>query len=65
MVKRESGCVQCPKEMGCLGNLCPRREVITWVCDRCGEENVDLWQFEGEEICKDCLLKAVPMAHRE
>ena len=56
MKKIENECVGCPKEMGCLGDSCSYRNVIRYYCDRCGDETV-LYNYYGEEICKDCLLK--------
>ena len=47
MIKYEDECVGCPKEMGCLGNACPNRNVPHLYCDKCGDD--------CEELCEDCL----------
>lgn len=65
MVRYENQCVGCPPEMGCLGDSCRYRNVPIWVCDNCGEEDTDLWEYEGKELCKSCLLETVPMVHQE
>jgi len=69
MLKYEDECVGCPPNMGCLGGACPYRNVPVWVCDKCGEEAEELWKYEGEELCQDCLLQTIPKAeesdHRE
>ena len=57
MKKITNECVGC-KSMGlyCLGNTCPNRNVVRFYCDRCGEETT-LYDYDGEELCQDCLLK--------
>lgn len=56
MKKVENECVGCPTEMGCLGDSCKYKNVVRFYCDRCGCEE-QLYYFEDEELCKDCLLK--------
>ena len=53
----ENECVGCPKEMGCLGDGCPNRNVPHYSCDECGEEfeREDLWDVDGKMMCRDCL----------
>jgi len=57
MRKIENECVGC-KDVGlhCLGFGCPHRNVTHFYCDRCGEE-ATLYNYYGEEICDECLLK--------
>ena len=45
-------CVDCG--LPCMGNSCPHRNVPRYHCDKCGKEEV-LYEFEGEELCKDCI----------
>ena len=59
MKQIENECVGCPPEMGCLGSACPNRNVIRYYCDECGKEGT-LYEYDGEELCADCLLEAVP-----
>lgn len=53
MKKMENECVDCG--LPCF-NSCPNRNVARYYCDRC-EEETTLYDYYGEEICKDCLLK--------
>ncbi len=56
MKKIENECVNCPIEIGCIGNSCPYRNVVRFYCDKCGNEE-QLYHFEDEELCANCLLK--------
>ncbi len=56
MRKIENECVHCPSSLGCLGSNCPNRNVVRFYCDRCGEDTT-LYDYYGEEICEECLLK--------
>lgn len=61
MIRTEDNCVGCPTEMGCLGSGCPKRHEIVLVCDKCGAEGVDeLYEYDDEQLCQDCLLDTVP-----
>ena len=55
MIKYEDECVGCPKEMGCLGNACPNRNVPHLYCDECEYEYDELYTCDGKELCEDCL----------
>ena len=57
MIRYEDQCVGCPPEMGCLGSSCPNRDVPVTVCDDCGDENVSLYEFDGEQLCIYCIEK--------
>ena len=41
----------------CLGSSCPNRNVPHHVCDECGEDNETIYEYEGEELCLDCVVK--------
>ena len=43
----------------CLGSSCPNRRVPHYFCDRCKEEfdPDELYQYKGEEVCAECILK--------
>lgn len=43
----------------CLGSSCTNRNVVRYYCDRCKEEfePSELYRYDGEEICAECLLK--------
>ena len=64
-IRYEDYCVGCPPERGCMGDSCRNRNVPVWYCDRCGEENVDLYEVDREELCAECALKTLPMIHHE
>lgn len=38
---------------------CGRDKTPVLVCDSCQEEHEILWEWDGEELCEDCLLEAV------
>lgn len=66
MIKYKNECVHCPKEMGCMGDCCPNRNVPHYYCDECGEEIVealpyrDYYTTDGSDhLCKDCFNKAM------
>lgn len=58
MRKTENECVGC--DTHCLGSSCPNRNVVRFYCDRCGNETT-LYDYYGEELCEDCLLKEFDM----
>lgn len=53
-------CVGCTS-MGlpCIGSSCRNRNVTRYYCDRCKEEfePEKLYQYFGEEVCAECILK--------
>ena len=53
MINVESDCVDCGLE--CIYEACPHYRVITYMCDDCGDEVNDLYHFEGQELCIDCI----------
>lgn len=59
MIKFENECVMCPPEMGCLRDSCPNMHVPHFYCDDCGDEvrPGELFEFDGEELCIDCIKK--------
>ena len=56
MVRIESECVDCPKEMGCLGDSCPYMNVPHFYCDKCKEEET-LYHYDDEQLCINCIKK--------
>lgn len=50
----ESECVDCG--LPCKYDLCPNYRVTRYCCDWCKEET-KLYNYNGWEICEDCLLK--------
>lgn len=58
MKKYENECCGCATESyPCLGNQCPRINVLHLYCDECGEEYDELYCYDDEELCRDCLLE--------
>lgn len=58
MVKYEGECCRCATEAyPCLGNRCPNINVKHLYCDDCKEEVEELYEFDGVQFCKECLLK--------
>lgn len=61
MRKYENECCGCATpNYPCLGESCELRRVPHYYCDRCKEENT-LYEYEGEELCADCLLAEFPI----
>ena len=59
MISYEDECVCCPPEIGCLGSVCPNRNVPHYYCDECGMEfdkkELRVW-YDKTHIFKECLL---------
>ena len=55
MIKFENECVGCPQ--GCVH--CGRDKTQHLYCDRCGEDSEELYVFDGEELCEDCLKNSL------
>ena len=53
MVRVESDCVDCG--LPCLYEACPHYQAFVYECDDCGEEVNDLYNFDGLELCIDCI----------
>ena len=56
MITYEDECVGCPTEIGCLGSACPNRNVKHLYCDKCNDDVEKLYNYDGQEICEECLL---------
>lgn len=61
MIARINECVECPPEMGCMGDSCPYRNILECTCDRCGEEIDEMtgYEYNGLQLCEECLLDAM------
>lgn len=57
MVRVEDDCVHCG--LPCLGNDCELTHVKHYYCDCCGDDvgGEDLYLYDGEELCWECLEK--------
>lgn len=56
MIKYENECCDCAvPAYPCIGESCRRRRVPHYYCDNCGGEYEDIYEFEGEELCIECI----------
>lgn len=49
----------------CRHEGCPYYKVLTLFCDQCGDEVGDLYDYDGKQVCEDCLLKLAHIKHFE
>lgn len=54
-----SECCSCV--LPCVYDACPYYKVKHFKCDWCKEEDVKLYDYNGYEICEECLLKEFPI----
>ena len=54
MIFYTNDCVDC--SLPCTYELCPFYRVMHSRCDYCNEEDVKLYNYNGDEICESCLL---------
>lgn len=58
MIRYENNCCGCATESyPCIGDSCPNRHVPVFVCDECGDEVDDLYEYGSEQLCADCVLE--------
>lgn len=55
MIMIENECVDCG--LPCMRESCPYYKVVRFYCDCCHDEVEDLYWFDGEELCIDCVAK--------
>lgn len=53
MVRVESDCVDC--DLPCIYEACPYYQMFVYECDDCGEEVDNLYYYDGQELCIDCI----------
>ena len=57
MIEYENECCDCAvPAYPCRGPSCPNRRVPHYYCDECGEESTT-YEFDGEELCLECIEK--------
>ena len=58
-------CVDCG--LPCLGDSCPKMNVVQFRCDDCGDlaDPDELYMLEDEMLCAECLLKRFRTAKQE
>lgn len=53
MIVVESDCCDC--DLPCIGSSCKHFKTVRFVCDDCEEDVDDLYYFDGQELCIDCI----------
>lgn len=56
-ITRNECCNCATSTFPCRGNNCPLRNQKVYICDDCKEEPYDLYEFDGQELCIDCIKK--------
>ena len=60
MITYEDECCGCATEnYPCMGSACPYRNVPHLYCDKCKEEVDTLYEYEGDQVCIDCIVKSL------
>lgn len=59
MKKVENECMQCG--LPCIREACPHYKVTRYYCDECKKEVEELYCFEGEELCLDCIKERLDL----
>lgn len=54
MLRYENECVDCGRP--CLGRTCQYRNVPHIYCDGCGGEESEMFAYDGEDYCRDCII---------
>lgn len=60
MRRYENDCCGCATpQYPCRGSACGLRHNLHFYCDECGDDcdPDDMYEYDGEELCEDCLLK--------
>lgn len=58
MIQIENDCCGCAVPVyPCLSDSCHLKHAKHYYCDECESEVDILYQFEGEELCGECILK--------
>ena len=51
----DSDCVGC--DLPCIYEACPYYKVTRYKCDDCGDKDIVLYEYDGLELCIDCVKK--------
>lgn len=57
MVKYENECVDC-NNLGLPCIECGRKNVKHLYCDKCGDDVEELYLYDSDGLCEECLLQA-------
>ena len=58
MIEYENKCVDCPS-MGMPCIHCGNDKIPHMICDNCEEDVDELYEYEGEQWCVDCILDSL------
>lgn len=53
MIEVLNECVDCGQP--CMGSECPYRNVVRITCDKCGEEEEEIFHYDGKHFCIECI----------
>ena len=60
MITYEDECCGCAvPAYPCIGDACPYRNVPHLYCDKCKEAVDDLYEWDDEQVCIDCIVKSL------
>ena len=60
MITYEDECCGCATESyPCMGSACPNRNAKHLYCDKCEQEVDDLYEWDGKQVCIDCIVKSL------
>lgn len=58
-VRYENECCDCATpSYPCIGEMCSRRRVAHYDCDKCGTETT-LYNYNGQELCAECIIESL------
>lgn len=63
MLSYENDCVDCG--LPCLHSSCRYWRVPHFYCDKCGDETDKLYEYDGQELCEECVLSVLPVVRTE
>ena len=58
MITTSNECCGCASPgFPCIGDRCELLHVKHYICDNCGEEVEELYWYDGNQLCKYCVLE--------
>ena len=57
MIEIENGCVDCG--LPCIYEACRFYAEVHMYCDKCGNEERELYHWDGQHWCADCILESL------
>lgn len=65
MIAYEDTCLNCPPELGCPPGGCYMRQRKVLTCDCCREERPTLYEWQGEQWCRECIWQDLELEEIE